>query len=63
MRVRAVSRTRYSDRSVASMNELSAPRMLRAGKMPPIFPHKIPGVRHVKRIIKWFDRNQTERGH
>lgn len=43
----------------------SAPRMLRAGKMPPIFPHKIPGVRHVRRIMKWFDKKPTEveRGH
>ena len=30
----------------------SAPRMIRSGKMPPIFPHKIGGVKHVKRIIK-----------
>jgi len=32
----------------------SAPRMIRAGKMPPIFPHKISGVKHVKRIFKRF---------
>ena len=29
-----------------------APRMIRAGKMPPPFPHKIGGVKHVKRILK-----------
>jgi len=34
----------------------SAPRMLRAGKMPPIFPHKISGIRHVKRIFKRFEK-------
>ena len=33
----------------------SAPRMLRAGKMPPIFPHKISGVKHIKRLFKSFD--------
>jgi succinate dehydrogenase / fumarate reductase iron-sulfur subunit len=37
----------------------SAPRMLKAGKMPPIIPHKIPGVRHVKRILHWFDKKPT----
>ncbi len=41
----------------------SAPRMLRAGKMPPIIPHKIPGVKHVKRIFKWFDKKQGEGSH
>ncbi len=41
----------------------SAPRMLRAGKMPPIIPHKIPGVRHVKRILRWFDRKESEGSH
>jgi succinate dehydrogenase / fumarate reductase iron-sulfur subunit len=41
----------------------SAPRMLRAGKMPPVFPHKIPGVRHVKRILKWFDKKPSEGSH
>jgi succinate dehydrogenase / fumarate reductase iron-sulfur subunit len=33
----------------------SAPRMLRAGKMPPPFPHKIGGVKHIKRIFKRFE--------
>ena len=32
----------------------SAPRMVRAGKMPPVFPHKISGIKHVKRIFKSF---------
>ena len=32
-----------------------APRMIRAGKMPPPFPHKIGGVKHVKRIFKRFE--------
>jgi hypothetical protein len=32
----------------------SAPRMIRSGKMPPVFPHKISGVKHVKRIFKRF---------
>jgi succinate dehydrogenase / fumarate reductase iron-sulfur subunit len=41
----------------------SAPRMLKAGKMPPIFPHKIPGVRHVKRILHWFDKKPSEGSH
>jgi succinate dehydrogenase / fumarate reductase iron-sulfur subunit len=41
----------------------SAPRMIRAGKLPPVFPHKIPGVRHVKRILKWFDRKESEGSH
>jgi succinate dehydrogenase iron-sulfur subunit len=36
----------------------SAPRMLRSGKLPPIFPHKIPGVRHVKRIIRSFEHSK-----
>ena len=40
----------------------SAPRMLRSGKMPPIFPHKIPGVKHVKRIFKYFEQNRTKAG-
>jgi succinate dehydrogenase / fumarate reductase iron-sulfur subunit len=31
-----------------------APRMIKAGKMPPIFPHKIGGIKHVKRIFKNF---------
>jgi succinate dehydrogenase / fumarate reductase iron-sulfur subunit len=38
----------------------SAPRMLRAGKLPPVFPHKIPGVKHIKRMIKFFDRKHPE---
>jgi succinate dehydrogenase / fumarate reductase, iron-sulfur subunit len=41
----------------------SAPRMLRAGKMPPIFPHKIPGVKHVKRILKHFEKKQGVGSH
>lgn len=41
----------------------SAPRMLRAGKMPPIFPHKIPGVKHVKRIFKAFEKKQGVGSH
>jgi succinate dehydrogenase / fumarate reductase iron-sulfur subunit len=41
----------------------SAPRMLKAGKMPPIIPHKIPGVRHVKRILHWFDKKPSEGSH
>jgi succinate dehydrogenase / fumarate reductase iron-sulfur subunit len=40
----------------------SAPRMLKAGKMPPVFPHKIPGVRHVKRILHWFDKKRSSEG-
>jgi succinate dehydrogenase / fumarate reductase iron-sulfur subunit len=40
----------------------SAPRMLRAGKLPPIIPHKIPGVKHVKRIFKYFEQNRTKAG-
>jgi succinate dehydrogenase / fumarate reductase iron-sulfur subunit len=31
-----------------------APRMLRSGKMPSPFPHKISGAKHVKRILKHF---------
>jgi succinate dehydrogenase / fumarate reductase iron-sulfur subunit len=31
-----------------------APRMLKAGKMPSPFPHKIGGVKHIKRIFKTF---------
>jgi hypothetical protein len=31
-----------------------APRMLRSGKMPSPFPHKISGIKHVKRIFKRF---------
>ena len=34
----------------------SAPRMIRAGKLPPFFPHKIGGVKHIKRILRRFDR-------
>jgi succinate dehydrogenase / fumarate reductase iron-sulfur subunit len=41
----------------------SAPRMLRSGKMPPIIPHKIPGVRHVKRILHWFDKKPSGGTH
>ena len=41
----------------------SAPRMLLAGKMPPIMPHKIPGVRHVKRIFKWFEKKPSGGSH
>jgi succinate dehydrogenase / fumarate reductase iron-sulfur subunit len=37
-------------------------RMLRAGKMPPIFPHKIPGVKHVKRIFSHFERKKSKVG-
>jgi succinate dehydrogenase / fumarate reductase iron-sulfur subunit len=36
----------------------SAPRMIRSGKMPPPFPHKISGVKHVKRIFKRFGDRQ-----
>ncbi len=32
--------------------------MIRAGKMPPPFPHKIAGVKHVKRIFKRFETGQ-----
>ena len=37
----------------------SAPRMIRSGKMPPLFPHKISGVKHVKRIFKSFERAEA----
>jgi succinate dehydrogenase / fumarate reductase iron-sulfur subunit len=37
----------------------SAPRMLKAGKMPPFRPHKIPGIKHVKRIFKYFDKKAS----
>jgi succinate dehydrogenase / fumarate reductase iron-sulfur subunit len=37
----------------------SAPRMIKSGKMPPLFPHKISGVKHVKRILKSFDEKQV----
>ena len=40
----------------------SAPRMIRAGKMPPFFPHKIPGIKHVKRIFSSFERKKTSAG-
>ena len=40
----------------------SAPRMLKAGKMPPFLPHKIPGVKHVKRIFDFFERKKTSAG-
>jgi succinate dehydrogenase / fumarate reductase iron-sulfur subunit len=33
----------------------SAPRMIRSGKMPSPFPHKIGGVKHIKRIFKSFE--------
>ncbi|MPZ48479.1 MAG: succinate dehydrogenase iron-sulfur subunit [Dehalococcoidia bacterium] len=36
----------------------SAPRMIRSGKMPPVFPHKISGVKHVKRIFKQFGERE-----
>jgi succinate dehydrogenase / fumarate reductase iron-sulfur subunit len=36
----------------------SAPRMIRSGKMPPVFPHKISGVKHVKRIFKRFGERE-----
>jgi succinate dehydrogenase / fumarate reductase iron-sulfur subunit len=29
-------------------------RMIRSGKMPPPFPHKISGIKHVKRLFKRF---------
>jgi succinate dehydrogenase / fumarate reductase iron-sulfur subunit len=38
----------------------SAPRMIRAGKMPPIFPHKISGVKHIKRLFKTFDKKHEK---
>jgi succinate dehydrogenase / fumarate reductase iron-sulfur subunit len=45
----------------------SAPRMLRSGKMPPFFPHKIGGVKHIKRIFKSFEHRTPQqsmmRGH
>jgi succinate dehydrogenase / fumarate reductase iron-sulfur subunit len=40
----------------------SAPRMLKAGKMPPFMPHKIPGVKHVKRIFSSFERKKSSAG-
>ncbi|HLF72243.1 MAG TPA: succinate dehydrogenase iron-sulfur subunit [Dehalococcoidia bacterium] len=39
----------------------SAPRMLRAGKMPPPLPHKIPGVKQVKRLIQHFGKRQKRK--
>ena len=33
-------------------------RMIRAGKMPSPFTHKIPGVAHVRRIFKQFDHQK-----
>jgi succinate dehydrogenase / fumarate reductase iron-sulfur subunit len=39
----------------------SAPRMLRAGKLPPPFPHKIPGVKQVKRLIQHFGKRQKRK--
>jgi succinate dehydrogenase / fumarate reductase iron-sulfur subunit len=36
----------------------SAPRMIRAGKMPPLFPHKISGLKHVKRLFKQFGEKE-----
>jgi succinate dehydrogenase / fumarate reductase iron-sulfur subunit len=41
----------------------SAPRMIRAGKMPPAFPHKIGGIKHVKRIFKRFAEKPSEGSH
>jgi hypothetical protein len=32
--------------------------MIRAGKMPSPFTHKIPGVEHVRRIFKQFDHQK-----
>jgi succinate dehydrogenase / fumarate reductase iron-sulfur subunit len=32
-----------------------APRMIRSGKMPSFFPHKISGTKHIKRIFKRFE--------
>jgi succinate dehydrogenase / fumarate reductase iron-sulfur subunit len=37
----------------------SAPRMIRSGKMPPLFPHKITGVKHVKRIFKTYAEKEV----
>jgi hypothetical protein len=38
----------------------SAPRMVRSGKMQSMLSvHKIGGVRHVKRILHWFDRDSS----
>jgi len=36
----------------------AAPRMIRAGKLPPIFPHKIGGAKHIKRIIKGLEHKR-----
>jgi succinate dehydrogenase / fumarate reductase iron-sulfur subunit len=40
----------------------SSPRMVRSGKMQSMLSvHKIGGVRHVKRILHWFDRDTSAR--
>jgi succinate dehydrogenase / fumarate reductase iron-sulfur subunit len=41
----------------------SAPRMIRAGKLPPMFPHKIGGVKHIKHIFKDFGNRAPKRFH
>jgi succinate dehydrogenase / fumarate reductase iron-sulfur subunit len=41
----------------------SAPRMIKSGKLPPFFPHKIPGVKHVKRIMRRFEKKPSEGSH
>ena len=39
----------------------SAPRMLRSGKLPPVFPHKIPGVKMVKRLIRTLAERRKDK--
>ena len=34
-------------------------RMIRAGKMPSPFTHKIPGTEHVKRIFRRFEHAKS----